>query len=105
MTVAINAITDRHAQILAVTFQLQICVESLAMAIKWLANDIRSNDLEREMQTVVALEQNPIRLYRVGIRRPQSSFLRAEALRRRSLLRWRGRGRPWSWRRSFSKWI
>jgi hypothetical protein len=55
MTTIINKPTDRQAQILAVTFQLQICVESLAMAIKWLANDIRTSGLEREMVTVIAL--------------------------------------------------
>jgi len=55
MTTTINAITDRQAQILAVTFQLQIAVDSLAMAISWLSNDVRTNNLEREMVTVKAL--------------------------------------------------
>jgi hypothetical protein len=55
MTTIINKPTDRQAAILAICFQLQIAVESVAVAIAWLANDVRTGGLEREMVTVKAL--------------------------------------------------
>lgn len=55
MTAIINKPTDRQAAILAICFQLQIAVESVAVAIAWLANDVRTSGLGREMTTVKAL--------------------------------------------------
>lgn len=55
MTTLIHKPTDRQAAILAITFQLQIAVESVAVAIAWLSNDVRTSGLEREMVTVKAL--------------------------------------------------